>query len=105
MIVRVWHGWTASDKADAYENLLKKEIFPSIAAKNMPGYHAIELMRRPAEKEVEFITMMRFDDLQAVKDFAGEDYERAYVPEKARALLTRFDERSLHYQIREMLAY
>lgn len=105
MILRIWHGWTAPDKADAYENLLRTEIFAGIAAKTIPGYLGIELLRRTSGHEAEFITMMRFDSLQAVIDFVGEDYERAYVPDKARGLLARFDERSQHYELREALTY
>ena len=37
MIFRIWHGWTAPENADVYENLLKEEIFPAIAAKNVSG--------------------------------------------------------------------
>ena len=105
MIIRVWHGWTTPENADIYENLLKTEIFPGIAAKNVPGYRGIELLRRDVAGEVEFITQMRFDSLQSVKDFQGEDYETAYVPEKARAVLKRFDQRSQHYEIRERIDY
>lgn len=105
MIIRVWHGWTTPENADIYENLLKTEIFPGIAVKNIPGYRGIELLRRETGGEVEFITQMRFDSLQSVKDFQGEDYETAYVPEKARQVLSRFDARSQHYEIRETLRY
>jgi antibiotic biosynthesis monooxygenase (ABM) superfamily enzyme len=105
MILRIWHGWTKPENADTYENLLRTEIFPGIAAKNIPGYRSIELLRRDLGDEVEFITMMRFDSLQSVKDFVGEDYEQSYVPEKARAVLARFDQRSQHYELRETLDY
>jgi antibiotic biosynthesis monooxygenase (ABM) superfamily enzyme len=105
MILRIWHGWTKPENADAYENLLKTEIFPGIAAKSIPGYRGIELLRRDAGDEVEFITMMRFDSLQSVKDFVGEDYEQSYVPDKAQAVLARFDQRSQHYELRETLEY
>ena len=105
MIGRIWHGWTAPEDADTYENLLKTEIFPGIASKNVPGYRGIQLFRRPLSGEVEFITIMWFDSWDAVKQFAGEDYETAYVPPKAREVLSRFDERSQHYEIREQITY
>ena len=105
MILRIWHGWTAPENADTYENLLRAEIFPGIAAKAIPGYRGIELLRREAGDEIEFITVMRFDSLQSVKDFVGEDYEQSYVPEKARAVLARFDQHSQHYELRETLEY
>ena len=106
MIGRIWHGWTKRENADQYERLLKEEIFPAIASKKISGYTGIQLFRRSIDKsEVEFITVMLFDSVDSVKQFVGEDYERAYVPPKARELLTRFDERSQHYEIKEWLEY
>ncbi len=102
MIARIWHGWTAHEDADAYESLLKKEIFPGIAAKGVTGYRGIRLLRRPLRDEVEFVTLMWFDSWEAVREFAGEDFERAYVPDAARRLLARYDERSAHYELRAL---
>jgi len=104
-IVRIWHGWTTPENAEAYEHLLLEEIFPGIAAKGVAGYKGIRLLRRPVGDEVEFITIMTFDSWDAVKAFAGEDYERAYVPPKAREVLARFDECSQHYEVRAGLEY
>jgi hypothetical protein len=44
---------------------------------------------------------MWFDSVDAVRAFAGEDYEVAVVPSEARQLLSRFDSRSAHYHIIE----
>lgn len=100
MIARTWRGWTTPANADAYERLLEAEIFPGIFAKNVAGFRRIELFRRAVADEVEFMTVMWFDDLEAVRAFAGEDYVRAYVPATARRVLARFDERSQHYEVR-----
>ena len=100
MISRIWHGWTTPDNANAYEQLLKNEIFPGIHNRQIAGYQGIQLLRRDLDDEVEFITVMRFDTMDAVRAFAGEDYETAYVPPKAREVLSRFDERSQHYDVR-----
>ena len=105
MIVRIWHGWTTPQNADIYEKLLKSEIFPGIASKNVFGYRQIQLLRRPLDTEVEFVTIMWFDSWAAIRQFAGEDYEKAVVPPQARKVLSRFDERSQHYEIREDLTY
>ena len=101
MITRIWHGWTEPATADAYETLLRTEVFPGILAKNVAGFRRIELFRRPAGDEVEFVTVMWFNSLDDVKAFAGEDYETAYVPDKAHVILKRFDPRSQHYEVRE----
>ena len=100
MISRVWHGWTTPENADAYEGLFKKEIFVGIAERQMAGYQGIHLLRRDVGNEVEFVTVMWFDSLQAVRAFAGDDYETAVVPPAAQALLSRFDARSQHYQVK-----
>ena len=100
MIARLWRGWTSHDNADAYDTLLRTQIFPGIRQRSIAGFRSIELLRRTIGDEVEFITLMLFDSLQAVKDFAGADYEVAVVPPAARALLKRFDERSAHYEVR-----
>lgn len=100
MIIRIWHGWTVPSNADTYENLLKEEIFVGIQNRRIPGFQGIQLLRRELKEEVEFVTIMKFESLEAVREFAGEDYEVAVVPPKARAVLARFDERSQHYEIR-----
>ena len=104
MVLRIWHGWTIPSNADAYEELLKEEIFVDIGDRKIPGYRGIRLLRRAVGSEVEFVTIMTFDDIEAVRQFAGQDYEAAVVPSKARTLLARFDQRSRHYELRAELS-
>jgi heme-degrading monooxygenase HmoA len=101
MISRLWHGWTSRENADAYEKLLRAEIFSGIAKRSIQGYRGIHLLRRDVDDGVEFVTIMWFDSFDAVKAFAGENYEVAVVPPKARQLLSRFDSHSAHYQVVE----
>ena len=98
MICRIWHGWTTHENAAAYQSLLKEEILPGIAGRRIEGYQGEHLLRRDVGDEVEFVTVLWFESIESVRAFAGEDYEQAVVPAKARALLSRFDERSQHYQ-------
>lgn len=100
-ISRIWRGWTTPQNADAYETLLRNEIFPAILGRKVAGFRRIEMLRAVAGDEVEFVTVMWFDSLEAVKAFAGADYQTAVVPPKARAVLKRFDMRSQHYEVRE----
>jgi len=99
MIARIWHGYTNHENADVYEALLRHEIFEGIANRNIEGFKNIQLLRRNINDEVEFITIMWFDSIDAVKSFAGDDYEKAVVPDKAKRLLKRFDETSQHYEL------
>ncbi len=100
MISRIWHGWTTPQNAETYEGMLKEEIFVGIQNRRIPGFRHIQLLRRNVGQEVEFITIMLFDSLAAVREFAGEDYEACVVPPKARAVLSHFDQRSQHYEVR-----
>jgi heme-degrading monooxygenase HmoA len=96
MISRIWHGWTSRADADTYQELLQAEILPGIH--RVKGFRGAYLLRRDAGQEVEFVTITQFDDMAAVRRFAGEDYEVAVIIPAARKLLTHFDARSQHYE-------
>jgi len=99
MISRIWHGWATLADADKYAPLLEEEIFIGIQNRQVRGFKGIQSLRREFHQEVEFITIMPFAPLDAVRGFAGEDHEAAVVAGKAGKLSTRFDERSQHYEI------
>ena len=103
MISRIWHGYTTHEYADTYETLLKGEVIVGIKNRKIPGFREIQVFRRELETEVEFVTVMWFDSIDAVRAFAGEDYEIAVVPKKARAILSHFDAHSQHYEVREQV--
>jgi hypothetical protein len=102
MICRLWRGWTTPENAAAYERVVRAEVIPGIEARKIPGFRHIDLMRRDTDgavPEVEFVTMMWFDQLADVRAFMGDDYEVAHVPAAARAVLSRFDPRSAHFEV------
>ena len=98
MIARIWHGWTKPEDAKTYEQLLRDEIFPSIAARNIEGYRGAELFVRDVDNEVEFVTLLRFDSMDAVAEFAGPDASKPVIYPKAEALIARM-EPAQHYRI------
>jgi len=97
MIARLWQGWIKPENATSYEKLLRTEILPGFD--RVRGYNGAYLFREDGETETEFVTLTLFEDLEAVRRFAGENYEAAVVPAEAKKLLSRFDQRSKHYQI------
>lgn len=99
MICRIWRGWTSKQNAQAYQDVLRGTVIPGIEARNIAGFRQIDMMRRELEDEVEFATIMWFDDLGAVEAFVGADHEVAHVPAAARAVLSRYDERAAHYHV------
>ena len=98
-ICRFWRGWTSPENAEAYERIVRGEVIPAIEARRIAGFQHIDLMRREADGEVEFATLMWFDDLDAIKAFVGDDYDVAHVPPAARAVLSRFDERVAQFEV------
>jgi len=100
MILRLWRGWTTPDNAGRYEELIASTIFPGILKRTIAGLEGLELFRRPIDGEVEFMTLMRFASWEAVKAFAGPDWEVSVVLPAARAVLARFDEKAAHYEVR-----
>jgi antibiotic biosynthesis monooxygenase (ABM) superfamily enzyme len=95
MITRLWRGWTSREDADAYEQFLLTELFPSMRA--IPGFRGAEVLRRVDGDEVAFVTLTRFDSLDAIRAFAGADYEVPVLEPQALAVLSRHDERALHF--------
>jgi len=104
-IKRLWHGWTTKENADKYQNILNKEVLPSIEAKKIPGYKKIEVLRIELEYEFEFVTIMTFESLQNVIDFQGDNYKRCYVPDVAQKVLKRWDQEATHYELIETRKY
>jgi antibiotic biosynthesis monooxygenase (ABM) superfamily enzyme len=95
MITRMWRGWTAIDDADAYERFLLGELFPAMRA--IPGFRGADVLRRVDGGEVAFVTLTRFDSLEAIRAFAGEHYETPVLEPQALALLSRYEERAVHF--------
>ena len=95
MITRLWRGWTATEDADAYEQFLLAELFPSM--REIPGFRGADVLRRLDGDEVAFVTLTRFDSLAAVRAFAGDDYEVPVLEPQALALLSHYEKRALHF--------
>ena len=96
MITRMWRGWTRADEADRYERHYRSEVMATL--RQVPGFRGARLLRRTVGEETEFVSLTFFDDLDAVRSFAGADYETAVVAGEAREVLVRFDERVGHYE-------
>jgi heme-degrading monooxygenase HmoA len=92
----MWRGWARSDQADRYEQHYRAEVVATLG--QVPGFRGARLLRRRLGEETEFVSLTLFDDLEAVRGFAGPDYETAVVAEAARKVLIRFDERVSHYE-------
>ena len=99
MIARVWKGWTKAENADAYEKLLRDVVYPGL--QNLNGYHGGYIFRQDGKEEAEFVTVNLFESWDAVKAFAGSDYEVPVFEPEARRLLSRVEPIARHYDVRK----
>jgi heme-degrading monooxygenase HmoA len=96
VITRMWRGWARPDQADRYEQHYRSEVMATL--RQVPGFRGARLLRRTVGEETELVSLTLFDDLDAIRSFAGPDYETAVVAGEARKALIRFDERVYHYE-------
>jgi heme-degrading monooxygenase HmoA len=99
MIARVWRGWTKAEDADAYEKLLREVVYPGL--QNIKGYHGGYIFRQDNQDETEFVTVNLFESLDAVKAFAGSDYEIPVFEPEARRLLSKVEPIARHYAVKK----
>jgi mannose-6-phosphate isomerase-like protein (cupin superfamily) len=96
VITRLWRGWTRAADADAYERFLLDELFPSMRA--IDGFLGADVLRRRDGDEEAFVTLTRFSSLDAIRAFAGDDYERPVLEPRARELLSRYEDIAQHFE-------
>jgi antibiotic biosynthesis monooxygenase (ABM) superfamily enzyme len=99
MIARVWRGWTSAENANAYEKLLREIVYPGL--QTMEGYFGGYILRHDNQDETEFVTVNLFDSLDAVKAFAGPNYEVPIFEPEARHLLSKVEPIAHHYDVRK----
>lgn len=98
MIARHWRGWTRPENADAYEKLLREQVLPAMG--EIAGYHGGYIMRREGSEETEFLVVNFFDSIEAVRRYAGPNYEIAIFEPEARLLLSNIEPKAAHYKVK-----
>jgi heme-degrading monooxygenase HmoA len=97
MIARIWCGWASPETADDYERHYRNEVVEHLRL--VSGFRGARLLRRTDQESVMFTSLTFFDGLDAVRAFAGEDYEQAVVEEAARRSLSRWEQRVAHHEV------
>jgi hypothetical protein len=97
MIARHWKGWTKVNNADAYEKLLKERVIPDL--RKDADYQGAYVLRRDVADETEFVVINFFGSIEAVRRFAGENYEVAIFEPEAELLLSRKEPFAAHYEV------
>jgi heme-degrading monooxygenase HmoA len=102
MIARIWRGWAPSGQADDYQRHYETEVSEHLTA--VSGFRGAQLLRSEEGGEVAFTSITWFADLDAVRGFAGDDYEQAVIEDAAQAALSRWDQRVSHHEVAVQVA-
>ena len=102
-VIRTWKGWTSLENAPIYEAMLINEVFPEVKRKGVEGLEKVSISTMEKGNEIEFFLVLQFDSLDSVKLFAGENYEKAYIPDNAKRVLSKYDETAQHFTLKEEL--
>ena len=97
MISRQWRGVARIDAAAAYQQHLRSDTFPAI--RKIEGFVDATILKRPVVNGVEFLIVTRWENMQAIAQFAGDDPEAAVVPSNVSGMMIEFDSRVRHYEV------
>lgn len=96
MIARHWTGLAKKGKVDEYVNHLKNDTFKQLA--NIDGFIEASILKRELPEGIEFLIITKWDSLEAIKQFTGDNYEKAVVPKIAQEMMVRYDRLAKHYE-------
>jgi len=97
MIVRLWRGLARPQHAEEYLAHLRADTIPQLS--RIPGFVAVEVLRREEPKGTEFLVATTWESLSAIERFAGADVTLAVVPDQVQRLMVEFDHRVRHYEV------
>jgi heme-degrading monooxygenase HmoA len=97
MIARIWRGWAPVATADDYQRHYESEVGEHLRA--VSGFRGARLLRQDDGRQVMFTSITFFTSLDAVRGFAGDDYDQAVVEDAARRALSRWDDRVSHHEV------
>ena len=99
MILREWHGRASPLKADAYPAHFRANVLPEL--RDIPGFLGAYLSRRQFGDAIEFLVLTRWQSMDAVRSFTGNDLDKAVVEPGAVSALLDFDAGVQHYEVIE----
>lgn len=97
MILRIWRAYADASSGDRYPRHLLDRVRPEL--ERIGGFRGLFLVERRYGDEVEYVVQTLWDSMDAIRNFAGPDPDRAVVEPAAAALLLRFDITVDHYEV------
>ena len=101
MIARIWHGKTSESNFDAYTDLLKRLAIPDYEKTN--GFKGLSFLRNIENGEAHFTLITYWENIEVIKNFAGEDFEKAKYYKEDSEYLLAFEEKVKHFEVFAMI--
>lgn len=102
MVIREWRARAEPARMDAYPKHFREMVAPEL--RHVEGFLGANLSQRLLDGEVEFVVLTRWESMDSIRGFAGEDLEHAKVEPGAAAALLNYDSTVRHYEIIEELS-
>lgn len=96
-IIRLWSARASEAQLPKYLEHFSKNVLPEL--RRVPGFLCVNVSVRRAGNEAEIFVETTWRSLDAIRVFAGADFEAAVIAPEAAALLTNFDRRVRHFEI------
>jgi heme-degrading monooxygenase HmoA len=97
VIARMWHGMTATEKADEYSEFLRERAIPDY--QSVPGNLSVHILRREEGKRTHFTTLTFWESMEAIEKFAGTPVDRAKYYDEDGEFLLEFEPRVTHWEV------
>ena len=97
MIARIWHGKTSIENYEAYTDFLKRVAIPDY--QKTVGFKELTFLRSIKDNEGHFTLITYWENLEAIKNFAGDDFEKAKYYSEDNNFLLEFEEKVQHYEV------
>ena len=97
LIARIWHGVTDAARAEEYAAYLERTGARECRATQ--GNRGVYVLRRIKGDRAEFTFISLWDSFDAIRRFAGEDYEKAHYYPEDRDFLVELEPFVDHYEV------
>lgn len=97
MVSRHWTGLARRDRADEYVSHLQNDTFRKI--KTINGFKAAHILKREVDEGTEFLIITEWENIEAIKEFAGTNFDVAVVPQLVQEIMIRYDDKVRHYHV------
>lgn len=97
MVSRHWTGIAKKERADEYIHHLRTDTFKQI--EKIPGFISAQILKREINEGIEFLIITEWNNLNAVKQFAGQSFDTAVVPKLVQDIMIRYDDKVRHYDV------